>query len=93
MQIRIKHGIVHMAIAEREHELLDEHIVLNTKYNKYKVDNFVNNLLNKTKAKEEITFNKIKDYMGWAVEEDNVWEYVRSSSSWVVFRGGPVFLC
>ena len=74
MQIRIKHGIVHMAIAEREDDLLDEYIVLNTKNNKYKVDNFVNNLLNKTKVEEQITFNKIKDYMGWAVEEDNVWE-------------------
>ena len=63
-----------MAIAEREDDLLDEYIVLNTKNNKYKVDNFVNNLLNKTKVEEQITFNKIKDYMGWAVEEDNVWE-------------------
>ena len=29
-----------MAIAEREDDLLDEYIVLNTKNNKYKVDNF-----------------------------------------------------
>ena len=78
LNVRYKHGIVHMALAETEDELINENIVLKIKNIKTKVDNPYDFDINKIKALvvagKEINFNKIKDYMGWAVDENNVWE-------------------
>ena len=78
LNVRYKHGIVHMALAETEDELINENIVLKIKNIKTKVDNPYDFDSNKIKAlldaDEQINFIKIKDYMGWAVDEDNVWE-------------------
>ena len=66
-----------MAIGETENELVNEHIVLKIKNIKTDVDDPYNFDINKIRALASeglITFDKIKDYMGWKVEPNNVWD-------------------
>ena len=77
LNVREKSGIIHMAIADTEHELINEHIVLNIKNIKTDIDNPYEFDINKIKALAsigQIKFDKIKDYMGWAVDSNNVWD-------------------
>jgi len=75
LNVREKFGIVHMALAETEHELIDENIVLNIKGINKKVEDFVSKILNKEEPNNQIiTFNKIKEFMSWKVEDCNVWD-------------------
>jgi hypothetical protein len=77
LNVREKGGIIHMAIGETENDLINEYIVLNIKNIKTNVDNPYDFDVNKIKALAsigQIKFDKIKDYMGWAVEANNVWD-------------------
>ena len=76
LHVRSVYGIIHMALSETELGLKDENIVLNIGGIK-KQGSLFDFDINKKEildSLEIISFNKIKDFMGWTCEEEQMWD-------------------
>ena len=83
LRVRVFAGIIHMSMGETENELNDENIVLNIGgvselSRQLDGDPFENFEINKSnildKLISEFDFNKIKDFMGWTCDEEQIWD-------------------
>ena len=76
LQVRVKYSMIHMALSETEHGLINENIVLNIggikePNNLFDFDKISAKILSSI---EIIEFGKIKDFMSWSCEEEQLWD-------------------
>ena len=78
LRVRQRGAIIHMSLAETEIELDNENIVLRVTPKK-----LVGNIFDFSTNREDmladlltntIEFNKLKDFMGWSCDEDQIWD-------------------